>query len=420
MLARALENKILWSTFVQVFGKFFQIAVSLVTIKLITNALGIAEFGVYGKIAEYALFFSTVANLGIFGNAVRQMAVRPDDGKLFINAFLLRVGTAFAFFLSGSLYAFLFVEEKTFFIGTLFFMASLLFDYVSSISSAALQANYKMGRSVAALSLGRLVELGLVYLFTQSYHTADFYFLAPLGGSILSAGLTLFFVRQTMPFIWKLDTKMLWALFATSLPFGIINIINNLYFRFLPSYFASQILSTSDFGSYNLNVTATGSVAILSSFLMFSTLPALRESLKEGHMRRAKELYLTLRRGLFGLGICAIFFGSLLGPRLLALMSNESFLSPSLRFVLPMLLILAAVSYFYDLVLISLFALDNEIWYLKREIITLILAGSAMAIAYWFGTELGDLRVAFVLGAAIFGEGLMAFLGMRRLKTLLA
>jgi O-antigen/teichoic acid export membrane protein len=87
-------NKIVWSTAVQLLGKGTQIVLGVVGLKLATNALGADEYGLYGKISEYALFFSVAANLGIFGNTVRKMSESPHDGKLFVNALVLRMVTA--------------------------------------------------------------------------------------------------------------------------------------------------------------------------------------------------------------------------------------------------------------------------------------------------------------------------------------
>lgn len=93
-----LGKKILFSTLVQYVGKVFQIFIAGLSIKLISNFLGENDYGIYATITEYALFFSVVANLGIFANIIRKMSVNPSDGKTFVNSLYLRIVTALNFF----------------------------------------------------------------------------------------------------------------------------------------------------------------------------------------------------------------------------------------------------------------------------------------------------------------------------------
>lgn len=98
---RLLGKKIIFSTIVQFLGRGVHIVLAGVTIKLISNFLSENNYGIYATITEYALFFSVAANLGIFAHIIRQMSVNPSDGKTFINALYLRIGTALVFFAFG-------------------------------------------------------------------------------------------------------------------------------------------------------------------------------------------------------------------------------------------------------------------------------------------------------------------------------
>ena len=131
--------------------------------KLVTSALGAENYGTYGKISEFSLFFATAANLGIFGNMVRKIGLAPNDGRLFGNALLLRLFTGLLFFGTGWVYAWLTIPDSAFLVGTLFFMSSLLFDFLTTVCDALLQVHYKMGRATLALLLGRVVNLTVIY-----------------------------------------------------------------------------------------------------------------------------------------------------------------------------------------------------------------------------------------------------------------
>jgi len=418
-IAIKTRNDILWSTFVQYFGKVIQIALGIVAVKLVTNAIGLEQYGIYGKISEYALFFSVAANLGIFGNVVRKMSEKPEDGKLFINALILRIATALIFFLAGGLYAYLFIPEKSFALGVLFFMSSLLFDYITSICSGMLQANYLMGRATFALILGRLTNLGTILLLIYLSTTyTPFFFLAPLAAALVTMILSLIFVRLRIRFTWKLDPQLIRMLFLTALPFGIINILNNLYFRFLPSYFANEALTTEQFASYTVSLHIATTVSLFSTYLMFSTLPAFKRALRDKHLHTAKAIYQKLTLGLIALSLLTITFGTWLSPFAISLVSDSEYFIPELWFILPLMLILASVSYFYDLVLITLFALEKDIWFLKREFIALAIGAAILSTSLLPVDPVQ--KITLVLLGAIAGESIIVGLGLRKITKVLA
>lgn len=414
MIPQRLKTEIAWSTLVQVGGKFLQIGLSVLTLKLLLKGLGKDAYGEYGRITEYCLFFATAGGLGLFGEIVRKMSEKPQDGQFLFNAYFLRAFTAMLFFSAALIYAFFFIRDTLFLSGCLFFLASLFLDYSSSVGQAALQANYCMGRAVFATTLGKATELGLVFLLMRNEAALPLYFLAPLAASLLISGLTLLFVQLKTPLRWKLDTQLWHGLFWAALPFGIINIVNSLYFRFIPDFFANEALTDAHFGNYSLLLGAVQTLAILSTFYMFSALPALRQALKEEHPRRAQELFKTSFKLLSLLGIAFVVFGWLLGPPLITLVSHKDFLEPSLWFMLPMLLTIGALSYLYDLVLITLFALGMEIWQLKREVFAVLccLLICLLSLGPW--TE--EVKIFIVLLAAILSELLIVFLGLRHLR----
>ena len=411
-------NKIVWSTAVQLLGKVTQILMGMISIKLVTSALGADEYGLYGKISEYALFFSVAANLGIFGNTVRKMSESPRDGKLFANALVLRMMTALLFFTVGAGVAWIWVPDPRFVLGILFFMSSLFLDYITSVCDGMLQANYKMGRATLALVLGRAANLSLLLLLVKmgAPGSAPLFFLGPLLGAAMTAGLSFLFVRQLIRLEWKLDRKLMKMLFFTALPFGIINIINNLYFRFLPSFFAAKALSDAQYGSYNLSLHIASTAAMLSTLLMFSSLPVLKQAIEHKEKHKVRALLHTLKKSLFALSILMILGGSFVAPYAIELLSGKIFVLPELWFILPMLLILAAVSYFYDLVLITLFAFEKDLWLLKREGLALLVGLSLLLVSLFIPT-LG-LKTIFILGSAIAAETTTTALGLRKIREL--
>lgn len=396
MISILLEKKIAWSTAVQYLGKILQLFLGVAAIKLITNYLGAEEYGTYAKISETALFFATMGNLGIFGNTVRQMSEHKAEGKVFANALFVRIATAIPIFIIPAI-----IYPK---VGIFFFATSLFFEYITSICDAAMQVHYIMGRATLALLLGRLTNLiTIITLITIGISKdANLFFLAPLTATFVTASISLFFVKQKINLTWKLDVQLMKKLLISSIPFGLINIINNLYFRFLPSYFAAKILLNGEFGSYNVSLHISSYAALLSTFLMFSILPELKN--------KPAELFKLGKKILFLLGSALVIFGSIFSPLAIKLLTGKEYFIEKLWFVLPMMLLLAAISYFYDLVLINLFAFKQETWFLKRELLALTLA----TIFFIIGWQTSSIST-IILGA-IAGESLMVGLGLYKVK----
>ncbi len=150
---KLLGKEIIFSTLVQYVGRALQIVIAAMSIKLVSNFLGTNNYGIYASITEYALFFSVVANLGIFANVIRQMSISPDSGKIFINALYLRILTGLAFFLFGIIVLIIVGNNIFFTLCVAIFFGVLLLDFMTSVCDGMLQANYMMGRATFALVL---------------------------------------------------------------------------------------------------------------------------------------------------------------------------------------------------------------------------------------------------------------------------
>lgn len=429
---KILNRKIAFSTLVQYAGKAVQIVLASLTLKLISNFLSQEGYGNYAAITEYVLFFSVVANLGIFGNVVRKMADAPRDGKIFFNALVLRIITAVIFFIIGIIVLIFSGADKAFIIGSALFFGALFFDFITSVCDGALQANYMMGRATFALILGRVINLVLIFYLLKDFgawHLKDaaintvvddspirffIIFFATMIGSLITAALSLYFISKKMKLQWQIDKKFMLEIFKISLPFGIITVTNNLYFRFLPDYFANKNLSGAEFASFNISFRIAQVLSLVSTFLMFSALPGLKEYIDTKNWQKAKNLYRKIWR-LFAVGgALLVIVGSLVGPFAMELLTHKKYILPQFWFLLPLMLLLAAISYFYDLILITLFALEKDIWLLKREFLALGLAFLVFGGSVFAANQ--DIKLLLIILAAIVGETIMVILGVLKIK----
>ena len=80
------------------------------------------------------------------------------------------------------------------------------------------------------------------------------------------------------------------------------------------------------------------------------------------------------------------------------------------------MLLVAAISYFYDLVLIVIFAFEQEIWFLKREGLALSLALLILSFTYFSSSSM--INLSLILASSILAESLIVILGLRKIKEL--
>lgn len=445
MKIRQIDLSILWSTVARYGGRILMAGISVVTAKMLINFLGDDLYSDYRKIIEYMTFFYVAANLGLEANIIRHMADNPEDGKIFTNALVLRMVTA-AGILGVAVLIVPFFGDGVFWLGALVYGGFFFFEFVTTVCKAMLQAHYLMGRAMAAVVGGKVLYAGLVWWLTseavvggagaaelgEAFRGAfsvaangdaviPLLYLAPFFGGLVTMLACMILVRRKLKFEWKMDFGLWKELLWTGLPFGIVNVLNGIYMRSAPHFLVDGVLEEAGmegvFGSFNLQFRIAFMLSLFSTALMLSVMPALKHSLTIGNKGRARELLKKSSWILFGVGAVLVGGVSWLGPILIEVVANRTLVVPELWFVFPMFLGLAAISYFYDLVLISLYTLDQEWWFLKREIVALFVAGLVFGLSYLVGPA--DVKVAIVIGGAICGELFMVIIGMRKLRQLL-
>jgi len=415
-----LTKKIAFSAFVQLGGKALQLILAVISTKLISSFLIENDYGLYGKITEYALLFSVIGNLGIFANVVRKMADNPNDGKIFINSLMVRIFTGLVIFASAIGILIITRQDHVFILGTMLFSAGIFFDFITSICDGMLQANYLMGRATFAHVLGRVINFATVFFviyFATRFTTETSFILlfsASLTGSIFTAILSYYFVRKKINFIWKIDVPFMLEVLKTSIPFGLVTLINNLYFRFLPDYFSSIAISNSQFATFHISAKVASVLSLLSTFVVFSALPGLKQYIDEKDWTKAIKLYKKLWKFFIFAGLLVITTGTIFGPKIIEILTHKKYFLPEFWFILPLMLVLAAISYGYDLILITLFAIEKDWWLLKQECIALVIAFT-VSLSSLLTSSL-QIKLFLIIFAAILGEIYMVVRGTKKVK----
>jgi hypothetical protein len=150
---------------------------------------------------------------------------------------------------------------------------------------------------------------------------------------------------------------------------------------------------------------------------MFSALPGIREYIDQKHWQKVRTLYSKILLVLASAGAIVFIMGSLLGPTMLTLVTSKEYFLPEFWFILPLMLLLAAISYGYDLILITLFAFDKTKWLLSRECIAISVALIFFVASLFVGDT--QWRILVVILWALAGESIMVITGIIKMRKIL-
>lgn len=75
-------RKIYTNTLAQIGSKILTALISIVMIKVITNYLDVAGYGLYTKIYNYLSIFAVIADLGLYTITVRELTKYEDDKEM--------------------------------------------------------------------------------------------------------------------------------------------------------------------------------------------------------------------------------------------------------------------------------------------------------------------------------------------------
>lgn len=72
-------KKVYSNTLAQIAGKVATALISIFLIKILTNYLDVAGYGLYSKVYNYLSIFSVIADLGLYTITVREISAHKDD-----------------------------------------------------------------------------------------------------------------------------------------------------------------------------------------------------------------------------------------------------------------------------------------------------------------------------------------------------
>lgn len=163
-------KKVYSNTLAQIAGKVATALISIFLIKILTNYLDVAGYGLYSKVYNYLSIFSVIADLGLYTITVREISEHKDDHQKVQNivgniltlrtgfgAIIILLSLAIGFFLPG-------YNSPMAMAGILITGVFTLFGLMNSSVMSLLQAHLKTEFSFVSITTGKIVNFVAVLL----------------------------------------------------------------------------------------------------------------------------------------------------------------------------------------------------------------------------------------------------------------
>jgi O-antigen/teichoic acid export membrane protein len=228
----SLSRRIFYNTLAQSLGKVFAALIGLVTISVLSQYLREQGFGQYSTVVAFLGFFAVLADFGLYLYVVREISKpQTDHFRILSNALGLRLTAALSTLLLGALLALLFpydaVVKRTMFLGILAFVSVSL----NQVFVGVFQKHLVQHLVVFSETIGRAVNLLLVYAFIKGALGVPFFILALMIGSGANLLMTWLFAKRYEKFGIAFEIKVWKEILLVSWPLIFAVFLNLLYFK---------------------------------------------------------------------------------------------------------------------------------------------------------------------------------------------
>lgn len=224
----------------------------LVSIGLITRALGREGFGEYATVLAYLGTFQILADLGLYTLLTREISQNSEREKNLVSSFFtLRLVVAAFFLLVAVGLVFLFPYSYEVKLGVALASFAFLSMSLTQILMGVFQKYLQTYKNALAEVLGRLAQLGLVWFFFHTQGGFHHYIGALVAGSIVIFVVNLFFARRLVPFRLAVLPTQWKHILRTAFPIAVSLVFTLLYFK-MDTIFLSLLKSQEDVGIYNV------------------------------------------------------------------------------------------------------------------------------------------------------------------------
>jgi O-antigen/teichoic acid export membrane protein len=293
------HRKIYQNTIAQILGKLATAIISIFLIKILTNYLDVAGYGLYSKVYNYLSIFAVIADLGLYTITVREIAEQKENEKkiesILWNVLTLRtimgiiiiiLSSSLAFFLPG-------YDSLMARIGILVTGVFTLFGLINSSIMSYLQATLQTEKSAIANTGGKLLTLWLIVLFAttiapiESSTEITRYTLVMIAWLLWNIAMTTYtysYARKLVQIRFHYDTAYIREIIQKSLPYWIALFLNVIFFKvdvLILSFMESREVADISIALYSVPMKIVEVGMMYGTIFLNSLLPELTTNLKK-------------------------------------------------------------------------------------------------------------------------------------------
>lgn len=312
---------------IQTVGKILSVLIGLITIAIITRALGTERFGEYTTALTFLQFFGVLVDFGLTLTLMIMISEAGADEKRIIgNFFGLRLVSGFIFFTLAPLTVLFFPWSETIKYAVLIGAFAYFLMGGATMLIGVFQKHEAMWRSALAELINRLVLAILIAGFAFAHFGVLAMIFASVIANLIWLGMMIVYAKPLVH-IHPLFEKTIWQqIFSRSWPIAISIIFNLMYLKgdvLLLAYFRSQ----TEVGLYGVAYRVLDILTVLPTMFMGLLLPSLvfAWSGKDYQKFRAR---LARTFDLFMIGIIPIIVGTqVVGVRLIQFIAGDAFIA---------------------------------------------------------------------------------------------
>ncbi|KKS65014.1 MAG: Membrane protein involved in the export of O-antigen and teichoic acid [Parcubacteria group bacterium GW2011_GWC1_43_12] len=353
MLARKIALNTIISSVARVLGTF----ISLATIGFITRYLDRAGWGEYSIISVFGGIFAVLADLGLYQVLVREISREgADENRIINNIFSLRLFGGLLIFAFAPLASLLFPYSSQLRWGILIGMIGFWLLNDIQVLVGVFQKRLRIDKIAIGELLGKLVQLGFIYLFIVLKF--DFLWIAATisFGAFANFAFVLFSVKKIMPIKLEFDWPFWLEIWRKSYFLAISNILVTIYFS-ANALIISIFHPPDDVGIFRLSYKVLESLIFFPAMFAGLAMPLLSRA-AHNDWPNFKKIFQIANNVLIITGIPLVLGGIVLSPRIIELLGGPNF--PESMPVLAILMIAVGFIFFGTLFSYVLIALDKS------------------------------------------------------------
>lgn len=321
VVARKIAYNIVFNSAVKVITT---VALSLVSIRLITEYLGKAGFGEYATVLAFFALFAAIADLGIGSITAREISREGADEEAILGRVAsLRLLTSTALFLLAPLAIVFFSYPPHIKVGMWIASGAVIFSSFSIFLNGVFQKNIAMDRVAMTEFFGKLIQVGCVALVVAF----DLGFLAIvctlLASLSFNAGISFFLSRRYARFRLRIDPGFWRDFLRQSLPLGGSVLITFFYFK-ADTIILSLLQGSAAVGTYSVAYKVMENLTFFPAMLAGLILPIVSRFVGTDHFR-FREIADSTFRVFFILALPIVIGGMFFSDDVIAIVAGEGF-----------------------------------------------------------------------------------------------